>query len=43
MYSWLIKSETIGDRDLLQSLAFDANVTEVFTEKKLWKINREDK
>ncbi|XP_035715688.1 voltage-dependent calcium channel subunit alpha-2/delta-4 isoform X3 [Folsomia candida] len=30
------------DRDLLQSLAFDANVTEVFTEKKLWKINRED-
>ncbi|CAG7830444.1 unnamed protein product [Allacma fusca] len=30
------------DRDLVQSLVFDANITEVFSEEKLWRFNKDD-
>jgi len=32
-----------GEKELVQSLVFDANATEVFTESKLWKFNKDDK
>jgi len=32
-----------GEKELVQSLVFDANVTKIFNEMNLWKFNKNDK
>ena len=32
----------LGEKELVQSLVFDANVTEVFTKNKLWKFDKNE-
>jgi hypothetical protein len=33
----------LGEKELVQSLVFDANATEVFNDRKLWKFNKDEK